>query len=228
MNFDLPTKETNPTIYHSQLWLGLAIRVTLLFKLCAKRLSLFRPSNKLITLKTNSKRCKLLLFSSWTPLLPLKRAAGAFFVWFGAGTPESTCLKLVFTSEHCLTFWTSLSDNSLRWICWTCEIRLLRSLNMAEELQRADSNLRPSELKAAFKRSRDIDALLDEERELKEREVQLLILGKHAAGPCKFHSCYYDPGGINISSFIFSTLFNHNPRSYFTKPGNENNCHGHR
>lgn len=52
---------------------------------------------------------------------------------------------------------------------------------MAEELQRADSNLRPSELKAAFKRSRDIDALLDEERELKEKEVQLLILGKHAS-----------------------------------------------
>ena len=50
--------------------------------------------------------------------------------------------------------------------------------NMAEELQRADSNLKPSELKAAFKRSRDIDALLDEERELKEKEVQLLILGK--------------------------------------------------
>ena len=49
---------------------------------------------------------------------------------------------------------------------------------MAEELQRADSNLKPSELKAAFKRSRDIDALLDEERELKEKEVQLLILGK--------------------------------------------------
>lgn len=49
---------------------------------------------------------------------------------------------------------------------------------MAEELQRADSNLKPSELKAAFKRSRDIDALLDEERELKDKEVQLLILGK--------------------------------------------------
>ena len=54
---------------------------------------------------------------------------------------------------------------------------------MAEEqLQRADSNLKPSELKAAFKRSRDIDALLDEERELKEREVQLLILGECAKG----------------------------------------------
>ena len=54
---------------------------------------------------------------------------------------------------------------------------------MAEEqLQRADSNLKPSELKAAFKRSRDIDALLDEERELKEKEVQLLILGENAKG----------------------------------------------
>lgn len=54
-------------------------------------------------------------------------------------------------------------------------------VNMAEEqLQRADSNLKPSELKAAFKRSRDIDALLDEERELKEKEVQLLILGKRS------------------------------------------------
>ena len=54
-------------------------------------------------------------------------------------------------------------------------------VNMAEEqLQRADSNLKPSELKAAFKRSRDIDALLDEERELKEKEVQILILGKHS------------------------------------------------
>ena len=53
---------------------------------------------------------------------------------------------------------------------------------MDEELQRTDSNLKPSELKAAFKRSRDIDALLDEERELKQKEVQLLILGKHASG----------------------------------------------
>lgn len=49
---------------------------------------------------------------------------------------------------------------------------------MAEELHRVDSNLKPSELKAAFKRSRDIDAFLDEEREFKEREVQMLILGK--------------------------------------------------
>ena len=54
-------------------------------------------------------------------------------------------------------------------------------VNMAEEqLQKADSNLKPSELKAAFKRSRDIDALLDEERELKEKEVQILILGKYS------------------------------------------------
>jgi len=57
---------------------------------------------------------------------------------------------------------------------------------MAEELQRADSNLKPSELKAAFKRSRDIDALLDEERELKEREVQLLVLGSGCSGKTTF------------------------------------------
>ncbi|KAL9982674.1 hypothetical protein ACROYT_G004745 [Oculina patagonica] len=57
---------------------------------------------------------------------------------------------------------------------------------MAEELQRLDSNLKPSELKAAFKRSRDIDALLDEERELKEREVQLLILGSGCSGKTTF------------------------------------------
>ncbi|CAH3117131.1 unnamed protein product [Porites lobata] len=58
---------------------------------------------------------------------------------------------------------------------------------MAEEqLQRADSNLKPSELKAAFKRSRDIDALLDEERELKEKEVQILILGSGCSGKTTF------------------------------------------
>ncbi|PFX27361.1 Guanine nucleotide-binding protein G(t) subunit alpha-2 [Stylophora pistillata] len=57
---------------------------------------------------------------------------------------------------------------------------------MAEELQRVDSNLKPSELKAAFKRSRDIDALLDEERELKEKEVQLLILGSGCSGKTTF------------------------------------------
>lgn len=76
---------------------------------------------------------------------------------------------------------------------------------MAEELQRADSNLKPSELKAAFKRSRDIDALLDEERELKEKEVQLLILGKHASGLPNSSVAIFDPllGGINILSFYF-------------------------
>nr|XP_058953948.1 guanine nucleotide-binding protein G(t) subunit alpha-2-like [Pocillopora verrucosa] len=57
---------------------------------------------------------------------------------------------------------------------------------MAEELQRIDSNLKPSELKAAFKRSRDIDALLDKERELKEKEVQLLILGSGCSGKTTF------------------------------------------
>ena len=76
---------------------------------------------------------------------------------------------------------------------------------MAEELQRTDSNLKPSELKAAFKRSRDIDALLDEERELKEKEVQLLILGKHASSLVNSSVAIFGPllGGINILSFYF-------------------------
>ena len=50
----------------------------------------------------------------------------------------------------------------------------------AENHSRVDSNLKPSELMAAFKRSEDIDALLDEERELKGKEVLILILGKGA------------------------------------------------
>ena len=76
---------------------------------------------------------------------------------------------------------------------------------MAEELQRADSNLKPSELKAAFKRSRDIDALLDEERELKEKEVQLLILGKHASSLVNSSVAIFGPllDGINILSSYF-------------------------
>jgi len=49
---------------------------------------------------------------------------------------------------------------------------------MAEILERADSNLKPSELKAAYERSRHIDALLDEERETRSKEIQLLTLGK--------------------------------------------------
>ena len=49
---------------------------------------------------------------------------------------------------------------------------------MAEILERTDSNLKPSEVKAAFERSRHIDALLDEEREMREREIQLLTLGE--------------------------------------------------
>lgn len=57
---------------------------------------------------------------------------------------------------------------------------------MAEELHRVDSNLKPSELKAAFKRSRDIDAFLDEEREFKEKEVQMLILGAGCSGKTTF------------------------------------------
>ena len=89
------------------------------------------------------------------------------------------------------------------------------TLKMAEELQRTDSNLKPSELKAAFKRSRDIDALLDEERELKEKEVQLLILGKHASSLVNSSVAIFGPllGGINILSFLFSALFNYSPCS---------------
>lgn len=49
---------------------------------------------------------------------------------------------------------------------------------MAEILERSDSNLKPSEVKAAFERSRHIDALLDEERVNKQNEIQLLTLGK--------------------------------------------------
>lgn len=79
---------------------------------------------------------------------------------------------------------------------------------MAEELHRVDSNLKPSELKAAFKRSRDIDAFLDEEREFKEKEVQMLILGKEYTNLWvhKFLSCYsaclLGRGAMNISFFI--------------------------
>lgn len=92
---------------------------------------------------------------------------------------------------------------------------------MAEELQRVDSNLKPSELKAAFKRSRDIDALLDKERELKEKEVQLLILGKNTADLTNSWvaiSASYRAGLIFISR-IFQA---YNPRSYFAKPANQN------
>lgn len=49
---------------------------------------------------------------------------------------------------------------------------------MAEVLERSDSNLKPSEIKAAYERSRHIDALLDEERENRQNEIQLLTLGK--------------------------------------------------
>lgn len=92
---------------------------------------------------------------------------------------------------------------------------------MAEELQRVDSNLKPSELKAAFKRSRDIDALLDKERELKEKEVQLLILGKNTADLTNSWvaiSASYRAGWIFISR-IFQA---YNLRSYFAKPANQN------
>ena len=45
------------------------------------------------------------------------------------------------------------------------------------DLFRSDTNLKPSEIKAAFERSRDIDAQLDKEREDKQQEIQLLVLG---------------------------------------------------
>lgn len=51
---------------------------------------------------------------------------------------------------------------------------------MAEEFFRSNTNLKPSEIKAAFERSRNIDAQLDKERENKEREIQLLTLGMYA------------------------------------------------
>lgn len=88
-----------------------------------------------------------------------------------------TCLIACITIEYCMPCQLEVYDNSLWRVMFKVWIRFPVN-NMAEELQRADSNLKPSELKAAFKRSRDIDALLDEERELKEKEVQLLILGK--------------------------------------------------
>lgn len=46
------------------------------------------------------------------------------------------------------------------------------------ELLRSDTNLKPSELKAAYKRSQHIDALLDKEREERQQEIQILTLGK--------------------------------------------------
>lgn len=159
-------------------------RVTLLFKLYSKRLSLFRPSNKLITLKTNSKRCKLLLLLRTWAYFQVKRVfLLLFFILFRRSEVKIGKSSLDHQSTVRRALWFSRIDSSLRWVRdWTCEIQLPCPLNMAEELQRAETNLKPSELKAAFKRSRDIDALLDEERELKEREVQLLILGKHASG----------------------------------------------
>lgn len=86
---------------------------------------------------------------------------------------------------------------------------------MAEELQRADSNLKPSELKAAFKRSRDIDALLDEERELKDKEVQLLILGAGCSGKTTFLKqlrIVYDNGYTEKERKAFKSIIFENIR----------------
>lgn len=53
------------------------------------------------------------------------------------------------------------------------------------ELLRSETNLKPSELKAAYKRSQHIDALLDKEREERQQEIQILTLGKFGC----FHGC---------------------------------------
>lgn len=89
------------------------------------------------------------------------------------------------------------------------------SPNMAEGLQRSDSNLKPSELKAAFKRSRDIDALLDEERELKEKEVQMLILGAGCSGKTTFLKqlrIVYDNGYTEQEREEFKSIIYENVR----------------
>jgi len=61
------------------------------------------------------------------------------------------------------------------------------------ELLRSDTNLKPSELKAAYKRSQHIDALLDKEREERQQEIQILTLGKLDILLAKHHfkSCLY-------------------------------------
>lgn len=53
---------------------------------------------------------------------------------------------------------------------------------------RSDTNLKPSEVKAAYKRSQHIDALLDKEREERQQEIQLLTLGKFMGCLCRFIS----------------------------------------
>lgn len=59
------------------------------------------------------------------------------------------------------------------------------------ELMRSESNLKPSELKAAYKRSQHIDALLDKEREEREQEIQILTLGEQSIFffPITLHLC---------------------------------------
>ena len=123
--------------------------------------------------------------------------------YFGVNLVNSSrdYLSTVSRSFGSLADWQQLGMDT-QWKVW---FPISLTLNMAEELQRTDSNLKPSELKAAFKRSRDIDALLDEERELKEKEVQLLILGKHASSLVNSSVAIFGPllGGINILSFYF-------------------------
>lgn len=61
------------------------------------------------------------------------------------------------------------------------------------ELLRSETNLKPSELKAAYKRSQHIDALLDKEREERQQEIQILTLGKRDIEKLKYHfkECLY-------------------------------------
>ncbi|KXJ18400.1 guanine nucleotide-binding protein G(i) subunit alpha-2 [Exaiptasia diaphana] len=54
------------------------------------------------------------------------------------------------------------------------------------ELLRSETNLKPSELKAAYKRSQHIDALLDKEREERQQEIQILTLGSGGSGKSTF------------------------------------------
>ena len=149
--------------------------------------SFSRQSNELITRKTNSthvRDCPVLLnfhegLSGFFPEAIYGTFVGDFMSLLASIVVYIPSSRVTIKSV-CLISWTACPDKAL----WQVMLKVWNRfpiVNMAEEqLQRADSNLKPSELKAAFKRSRDIDALLDEERELKEKEVQILILGKHS------------------------------------------------
>lgn len=149
--------------------------------------SFSRLSNELITRKTNSthvRDCLVLLnfhegLSGFFPEAIYGTFVGDFMSLLASIVVYIPSSRVTIKSVWLIS-WTACPDKAL----WQVMLKVWNRfpiVNMAEEqLQRADSNLKPSELKAAFKRSRDIDALLDEERELKEKEVQILILGKHS------------------------------------------------